>query len=104
MNVWDDADTQLMVTAAHRYCLHRKTYITHAGHKWLEENRANFNRQTIFMIVRDTIRAIMGGNAGSETIDAPGWRRLALLLFSEMREDDRASIREQFPDFEGIAE
>jgi len=92
---WDDVDTQLMVMAAHNYCLGRQTYMAHACMDWLWKHRENFERNTLFIIVRDTARALRDGTAGSEKIDAPEWKTLANKLCREMRSEDRRLVKEQ---------
>jgi len=78
-----------MVMAAHRYCLGRQSYIVGAAIDWIWTHRKNFERNTLRVLVRDTVEALQDGNAGSETIDAPGWRSLASKLFAEMPEEDK---------------
>lgn len=92
-DVWSDMDTQLMVSAAHRYCLGRQTYIVGAAIDWLWKNRHHFSRNTIGMIVRDTVEALQDNRAGSEYLDAPGWRSLASRLYTEMPEEDQRWVR-----------
>lgn len=90
---WRDLDTQLMVMAAHRYCLGRRSYIVGSAIDWLWNNRRNFERNTIRVIVRDTIEALQDGHAGSKTIDVPGWKGLASRLFAELPNDDQEWVR-----------
>lgn len=80
---------QLMIMAAHRYCLGRQSYIVGSAIEWLWKWRALFERNTIRVIVRDTVEALQDNRAGSESIDAPGWQRLASDLFREMNDEDR---------------
>jgi hypothetical protein len=84
-----------MVMAAHNYCLGRQTYMAHACMDWLWKHRANFERNTLYMIVRDTARALRDGTAGSETIDAPEWKSLATRLYRELRAEDKRLVKEQ---------
>lgn len=90
---WADLDTQLMVMAAHRYCLGRRSYIVGSCIDWIWEHRKRFDRNTIRVIVRDTVEALQDGTAGSEIIDVPGWKKLAQDLFLEMPEEDQDWVR-----------
>lgn len=90
---WAERDTQLMVMAAHRYCLGRQSYIVGAAIDWLRKHRKNFERNTIRVIVRDTVEALQDGHAGSQLIDVPGWERLASELFLEMPEEDQEWVK-----------
>ena len=90
---WQDLDTQLMVMAAHRYCLGRQSYIVGAGIDWLRKQPKHFERNTSRVIVRDTVAAIQDGRAGSQFIDGPGWERLASELFSEMPKEDQDWVK-----------
>ncbi len=90
---WKELDTQLMVTAAHRYCLGRQSYIVGSCIEWIWKHRKNFERNTLRVIVRDTVEAIMDGHAGSALIDVPGWRKLARELFAELNEEDQQWVR-----------
>lgn len=93
LKAWGDND-QLMATAAHRYCLSRATYIVGAAIDWITANRSHFERNTLRVMVRDTVEALQDGHAGSPTIDAPGWLALANLLYGEMVAEDRAWVRD----------
>lgn len=90
---WDSMDTQLMVMAAHRYCLGRQSYIVGACIDWILRHRSRLERNTLRIIVRDTVEALVSGRAGSELIDAPGWKRLAQLLFDEMNDEDQSWVK-----------
>lgn len=91
---WDSLDTKLMVTAAHRYCLGRRSYIVGSCIDWLLKYRHKFEENTINVIVRDTVEALQDNAAGSEYIDVPGWRRLAKILFDEMSEENKNWVKE----------
>ncbi|GIW81503.1 MAG: hypothetical protein KatS3mg105_3310 [Gemmatales bacterium] len=81
---WNDINTQLMVTACHRYCLGRRSYIVGACVDWLYKHRRRFEDKTKLIIVRDTVDAILSGQAGDDNIDVPRWVRLAACLYDEL--------------------
>lgn len=90
---WKDLDTQLMVVAAHRYALGRQSYIVGSAISWLFKHRKHFERNTIRVIVRDTVEALQDRRAGSQTIDEPGWENLASKLFNEMPVEDQNWVK-----------
>ena len=92
-NFWKNLDTQLMVTAAHRYCLHRQSYIVGAAIDWLRTYREGFERNTVRVIVRDTVEALQDNAAGSPTIDAPAWRQLAKEFYDAIPAEDQEWVR-----------
>lgn len=83
---------QLMVMAAHRYCLGRRSYIVGACLEWLRATWEHFGRNTRRVMVRDTIEALMDELAGSPS-DAAGWRDFALFGFSRLNEEDQEWVR-----------
>lgn len=68
-------DGQLMVMAAHRYCLGRRTYIVGSCINWIKANWSKFETNTKNVIMRDTAEALMDELAG-DAMDACGWRNL----------------------------
>lgn len=83
MNFWDDLefddlDSQLMVMAAHRYCLGRQSYIVGSCIKWLTEHWDKFERNTQNVIMRDTIDALMEDLAGSRH-DYHAWEKFCIV-------------------------
>jgi len=72
---WNDLDTQLMVTAAHRYCLGRRSYIVSSCVEWLWKHHESFSKDTIHIIIRDTLEAIKDNAAGAG-IDIDAWQHL----------------------------
>lgn len=90
---WKSLNTQLMVTAAHRYCLGRQSYIVGAAIDWLCKHREHFERNTIRVIVRDTVEALQDNQAGSEYIDVPGWKKLAKEFYDAMPAEDQEWVR-----------
>lgn len=93
-NEWD-LNSQLMAIAAHRYCLGRQSYIVGACIDWIRQHHTHFERNTIRVIVRETVDALREGRAGSEMIDAPGWNRLASELFAAMCQADQNWVRRE---------
>ena len=81
-------NTQLMVMAAHRYCLGRMSYIVHACVDWMIANRKRFEANTVRVMLRDTIEALQQKRAGMGC-DEGEWRRLVPWLMRELSEDDR---------------
>jgi hypothetical protein len=77
-------NNMLMVTAAHRYCLGRETYIVGACCEWLTAVWSILEPNTQNVILRDTIAAIMDGEAGSKAIDEPAWRRFCERAWDEI--------------------
>lgn len=65
----------LMVTAAHRYCLGRMTYIVSECVDWLLENWDSFEPSTRKLIRDETREAIRDERAGMEC-DVDQWERL----------------------------
>ena len=85
-------DGQLMITAAHRYCLGRRTYIVGACIDWLNEWWHEVGRTGRLTILRDTIRALMQNEAG-DNCDAAAWKAFAEKHYAELGEIDRAWVR-----------
>lgn len=74
MTITESTDDQLMAMAAFRYCLGRQSYIVGSCLGWLRAHWGQLTPNTRNVILRDTVEALMDGRAGSEAIDAPGWR------------------------------
>ena len=87
------ANGQLVVMSAHRYALGRMTYIVGAVVDWLLENRNAFVQGTVHTMMRDTIDALDGHNAGHDC-DVSDWTRFAETLWSEMDDNDREWLRQ----------
>lgn len=87
-----DLNDQLMVMAAHRYCLGRRSYIVGACLEWLRATWEQFGRNTRRVMVRDTVEALMDKLAGSPS-DAAGGRDFAVFGFSRLSEDDQEWVR-----------
>lgn len=65
----------IMVTAAHRYCLGRQTYIVSDCVDWLIYNWQSFDKNCRDRVIQETKEAIENGSAG-HIIDVVEWRRL----------------------------
>lgn len=65
----------LMVTAAHRYCLGRRSYIVSECVDWLIKNWGLFHVETKKRIIVETQEAIEKGFAG-DGCDVEQWQRL----------------------------
>ena len=85
-------DGQLMIMAAHRYCLGRESYIVGAALDWLWKHREHFENNTKFVLVVDTVKALMDGHTGADS-DTEGWRDFALNLYNEMSSELQSSVR-----------
>lgn len=85
-------DGQLMVMAAHRYCLGRQSYIVGSCIDWLTIHWPTFEPNTKFTIIRDTIEALQDDTAG-DPMDMQGWRRFATKHFATLSESNQAMIR-----------
>ena len=84
---------QLMVTAAHRYCLGRRSYIVGACIDWLRAYWADFEPNTRNVIVRDTLEALADDLAG-DACDKAGWEGFAAWAWSNLDPEGRAWVRD----------
>ena len=84
----DGTTGQLMVMAAHRYCLGRQSYIVGACIEWLRAWWPSFEKNTQNVIVRDTVEALMEKIAGSE-YDEKEWKYFAEWAWKQLDEDSR---------------
>ena len=95
-------DGQLMVIAAHRYCLGRRSYIVGAAIDWLSLWWDSFERNTKRVILRDTIQAIQDNLAGAD-MDKNGWLDFTQKHFNGLCLEDQTWVRtsartdQQFP-------
>ncbi len=71
----ENDDDELMVMAAHGYCLGRKTYIAQVCIFWLISHWESLSTNTRGVIIRGTKRAIQRGEAGDEC-DRDAWQKL----------------------------
>lgn len=79
---------QLMVTAAHRYCLGRQSYIVSSCIEWLREWWPSFTPNTKNVILRDTIESLQDGTAGAD-MDIRGWTQFADWAFDQLSGADK---------------
>lgn len=84
---------QLMVMAAHRYCLGSRTYIVGACCEWLRANWGEFEDNTKNTILRDTISELMDGKAG-DNCDIANWTSFARFGFDEISEESQQWVRD----------
>ncbi len=84
----DGINGQLMVMAAHRYCLGRQSYIVGSCQEWLRQWWHKSNDNTRKVIVRDTVEVLQDGIAGSE-YDEQNWREFAEWAFAQMQKADK---------------
>lgn len=78
---------QLMVMAAHRYCLGRQSYIVPSCIEWLRLWWPKFESNTRKVMIRDTVEALQDRMAGSE-YDSRSWKAFAEWALDQM--DDAA--------------
>lgn len=64
---------QLMVMAAHRYCLGRRSYIVSSCLEFLDQVWEQLSLNTQIVILRDTKEALERGTAGDD-MDIRGWQ------------------------------
>lgn len=86
-------DGQLMVMAAHRYCLGRRTYIVGACCEWLRANWGEFEDQTKANIVRDTVLELMD-DGGADICDIANWTSFARFAYDELSEEKQQWVKD----------
>lgn len=82
----DGINGQLMVIAAHRYCLGRSSYIVGSCIEWIQRWWPEFDDNTRRVIVRDTTEALQDGER------IPAWKRLAEWMWRELDDKQRAWV------------
>lgn len=87
-NPLEGLNGQLMISAAHRYCLGRQSYIVSSGIEWLTQWWSHCERNTKRCIVRDTIHAIQDDTAGSK-YDLADWLVFAEWSYDTLELDDK---------------
>jgi len=75
-NPFKDIDGQLMVQAAHGYCLGRKTYMVPVCIDYLKRWWDRVDQRSRANIVRDTAIALADGRAGMD-MDVKAWTEFA---------------------------
>ena len=83
---------QLMVMAAHRYCLGRQTYIVGSCVEWLRANWDAFEPNTKRVMLRDTIESLQDGTAGG-ACDVTNWTDFAEWAFASLGEEEKDWVR-----------
>lgn len=83
VNPLDSTDGQLMIMAAHRYCLGRQSYIVGSCIDWLRLWWGSCEPKTRVVIVRDTVIALQDGDAGS-SFDTEAWKQFAQWAYDQM--------------------
>lgn len=73
MTITDSLNDQLMMMAAHRYCLGRSSYIVGAALDFFDQHWSQLTPHTQGIILRDIKEALDRGMAGMD-IDARGWQ------------------------------
>lgn len=79
----EDINGQIMVMSAHRYSLNRQTYVAGSCIDWLKEWWEEFEENTKYVILRDTIFALQDNTAGDPKIDAPHWKNFAQWIYDQ---------------------
>jgi len=92
MNPLKGTNGQLMVMAAHRYCLGRRSYIVGACQEWLKAHWDEFERNTQNVIVRDTIGALIDEDAGDDC-DVQSWKHFAGWAWDEIDTPSRRWVK-----------
>jgi hypothetical protein len=90
----EDEDDQLIALAAHRYCLGRQSDIVGACLNWLRQTWNQMQPSTQHVMLRDTVEALVDGQAGSPLIGAPGWKSAARWMAERMPPERLATVRE----------
>lgn len=85
---------QLMCMAAFRYCLGRQSYIVGSCIDWLHDTWNQFEINTKFVILRDTIEALMDGQAGSPTYAGSAWLGFLREKYSELSFDEQYKLKQ----------
>lgn len=81
---------QLMVMAAHRYCLGRASYIPGACMEWIFATWGQFSPNTQNVMLRDTLIEL---GRWPDMAYADEWRICARRMWELMGEDQRAWVR-----------
>jgi hypothetical protein len=76
----DTLDDQLMAQAAVGYCVGRQTYMVDVCAGWVRATWGEFTPRTKSIILRDVVRELLAGRAGSES-DAFVWQELARWMY-----------------------
>jgi uncharacterized protein YbdZ (MbtH family) len=85
-------NNELMIMAAHRYCLGRQSYIVSSCIDWLNAHWSKFSDKSQILLLRDTLLALMDRLAGSETVDAPLWKEFCEQHWGELTPVNQENI------------
>lgn len=77
---------QLMAMAAFRYCLGRQSYIVGACIEWIRDIWNQLDKNSQFVMLRDTIEALQRDKAGAD-MDKMGWHDLAKWMWAQIEPD-----------------
>jgi len=94
MKISDSLNDQLMVMAAHRYCLGRRSYIVSCCIEWISQHWDQFESNTKANLIRDTIEAIATDCAGSD-IDLRSWKELVMRLYPSLYPNQITWLKQQ---------
>lgn len=83
---------QLMLMAAFRYCLGRRTYIVDDCIKWLTRWWGHITDHDRVLIVKDIVSTLMDDEAG-DGCDAVQWRMFAMWALARMSFEEQDDIR-----------
>jgi len=92
-NPLEGTNGQLMVMAAHRYCLGRRSYIVGSCVEWLKNWWGLCEDNTREVIMRDTIEALQDGNAG-DSMDIRAWKWFAEWAWNQMDDEWRSWVKQ----------
>jgi len=84
---------QLMVMAAHRYCLGRSSHIVSSGIEWLTAWWDEFDIGLQTVIVKDTVCMLQDGPSGFKA-DHEAWLEFGRWAFAKLPEVKQAWVRD----------
>ena len=88
-------DGQLMVIAAHRYCLGRRSYIVGNCIDWLCKWWPDLEEKTKNTIIRETLQALQENMAGDK-YDFVAWKSFAEWAFKSMDDECKEWYKQSF--------
>jgi len=83
---------QLMVTAALRYCLGRRSYIVISCQEWLTSYWPLVDNQTRVVLICDIVTALMDDEAG-DAFDFESWKRFAVFGWDGLSNENRVRVK-----------
>jgi len=93
----------LMVIAAHRYCLGRSSYIVGSCVDWLLSHWNKFETNTQNIIIRDTCEALIRNEVGMD-MDRNQWVKLVKLKWQNLSDEDQDWLLRQIQHLSGYHE